>query len=157
MFAVVSTGLLRFHEWRTRITAEYKLSYDEILVRKTLLQDGISVSMVGLGFLLRSTATFPIRFEVQNIETQVANLVPRRGQNNTTGSEIPPNGVGGFNDPQIDIRNQSWSGTTVEGIVRARVKYGRPGNLCHELEFGKRAYLRFEPNGNVLITETYDL
>ena len=157
MFAVVTTGLLRFTEWRFRVTAKDKLAFHDLRIFRTLANDG-SISAIRLGFRLRNIATFPIQFEVQEMNTEFMNsLYPPKKTYEKKKIFIPVNGLGWFDDHDIGLASIEKKNKTIGGSIHARLKYGRPENLNQELEFKKKVFIKFDNRGNVQATEWQDI
>lgn len=157
MFAVVTTGLLRFSEWRFRVTTKDKLSFHSLRVAKMLSDDG-SVSAIKLGFTLQNTATFPIQFEIQDLDTELmSSLYPPKKAYEKKKILIPPNESGWFNDHVIELQNIEKKNKVIEGSIYTRLTYGRPENLNRELEFKKKVFIKFDDRGDVQVVEWYDI
>ena len=157
VFAVIATGLLRFDEWRFRVTAKDKLAFHDLRVFRTLANDG-SVFAIRLGFRLRNIATFPIQFEVQEMNTEFMNsLYPPKKTYEKKKIFIPVNGLGWFDDYDIGLANIEKKNKTIGGYIHARLKYGRPENLNQELEFKKKVFVKFDDKGNMQVAEWSDV
>ena len=157
MFAVIATGLLRFDEWRFRVTAKDKLAFHDLKIARTLSGDG-SASAIKLGFRFRNLATFPIQFEIQEMRTELMNnLYPPKKAYEEKRILIPVNGLGWFNDHNIELSNVSKKNKVMEGSIHAHLKYGRPENLNQELELRKRVFVKFDNRGDVQVMEWHDI
>ncbi len=155
MFAIVTTGLLRFNEWRTRTTSEDKLTGSGVLIRKILSRSG-DVSSVGIGFQLQNRATFPMQFSVQNMTTQLMGKYPENRPYTNDTITVPPHNTGWFYDNFIDISGVPKTGELGEGKISTRLEYGRPGDLRHTLELKKKAFTAFDERGDVQFMEWQD-
>ncbi len=69
LFASISTGLLRFDEWRYQKRVVDKLAFS--MVRATG-----GVKSIGLGFTVHNTARFPIQFRVAELNTKFMKSYP---------------------------------------------------------------------------------
>ena len=152
MFAMVTTGLLRFNEWRTRTTSEDKLTVSSVRIHKILSSRG-EVSSVGIGFQLQNRATFPMQFSVQNMTTQLMGKYPENRPYTNDTITVPPGNIGWFCDNFIDISGVSKTGELGEGKISARLEYGRPGDLRHTLGLNKKAFAAFDERGDVQFVE----
>lgn len=155
MFAAVSHGLLRIDEWRYRNQAKHKLVFHSMKIQKILSNNG-AVEAIRLGYRLENKAMFPIQFEVVELKTSVNNLTPSKTEYENNKISISANGSGWFEDHDIKIPNQITS-KTVEGYLRTQLKYGRSGNLKHELNMEKRLYISFDDEGDIKNVEWYDI
>ena len=155
-FAAIPTGLLRFSEWKYRVTVKDKLIFANIRVRKILPENESSVIGVSLGFQLRNIATFPIEFSVPDIKTELLEEYSPNKPFLVETVTVPPGNNGWFDDHKIELKGNQWNGKTLEGSIRARIKYGRPGNLKQEIALNKKVYVKFDNHGNVL-AEQYNL
>ena len=102
MFASVTTGMLRFDEWKSRRTAKDKLSFSHVRIATELSENGF-VDSVGLGFQLTNLASFPMQFEVDEIHTELLGFYPPRKDFEKSSVVIPPNGIGWFCDHCIKL------------------------------------------------------
>ena len=155
MFAAVSHGLLRIDEWRYRNQAKHKLVFHSMKIHKILSNNG-AVEAFRLGYILENKAMFPIQFEVVELKTSVNNLTPSKTGFENNKISIYANGSGWFEDHDINVPNQITN-KTVEGYLRTQLKYGRPGNLKHELNMEKRLYISFDGKGDIKNIEWYDI
>ena len=156
MFAMVTTGLLRFDEWRTRTTAKNKLVFSSLRIKKVLSGDG-SVSAVSIGFQLRNMATFPMQFSVQKMRTKLMTTFPPKKDYENDTITVSANSNGWFDDHFIKMADVSTKGKLAEGTMYVYLKYGRPGRLDHTLELNKKVFLKFDDRGDVQGVEWYDL
>ena len=156
MFAMATTGLLRFDEWRTRTTAKNKLVFSSLRIKKVLSGDG-SVSAVSIGFQLRNMATFPMQFSVQKMRTKLMNAFPPKEDYENDTINVSANSNGWFDDHLIRLANVATKGKLAEGTIYVYLKYGRPGRLDHTLELNKKVLLKFDDQGDVQAVEWYDL
>ena len=156
MFVTTTTGLLRFDEWRTRVTARDKLTFSTVRVRKKLSEDG-SIGAIGFGFQFRNTAIFPMQFSVQDMQTELMGVYPPKKAYDNDTIAVSPSGVCWFDDHMIELKDVSRKGKLAEGTIFVRLKYGRPENLRHTLKLKKKVFLKFDDRGDVQMGEWYDL
>ena len=153
VFAFVCKGLLWFTDWRFRTTARYKLSFYDLKVSQILSDDG-SVSEIKLGFILQSSATFPIQFEIQDLDTKLMDgLYPPKREYKKKRIIMDPDKKGWFSDHGIKLGGGDTNNKVIEGSIYARLLYGRPGNLKHELKFRKRVFIKFNDVGKVQLVD----
>ena len=156
MFAMVTTGLLRFDEWRMRTTAKNKLVFSSLRIKKVLSGDG-SVSAVSIGFQLRNIATFPMQFSVQKMRTKLMNAFPPKEDYENDTITVSVNNNGWFDDHLIRLADVTTKGKLAEGTICVYLKYGRPGRIDHTLELNKKVFLEFDDRGDVQVGDWYDL
>ena len=153
-FAGITTGLLKFSEWKLR-AAKDKLVFHDLKISKMLSGDG-SVSAIKIGFILQNAATFPIQFEIQNLDTELMNsLYPPKKAYDKNKVLMSPNKLGWFSDHAIPLKDIQRKNSVIEGSIYTRLKYGRPENLSQELEFKKKVFIKFDDRGNVQTVDWY--
>ena len=155
LFVAIPTGLLRFDEWRYRNSVEGKLVFNNMRIHKTLSEDG-TVGTVSLGFLLHNRATFPIQFEVAELNTSLMNLFPPKKEYTNKIISIPANFYGWFDDYDIEIQN-NIKNQKIEGSLKSHLKYGRPDRLNHEIKLEKRVIISFDHKGDIMNAHWHDL
>lgn len=77
-FEGITTGLLRFDEWRYRTKVEGKLIISNVYYSVRNFNSE-SVCMC-LGFVFRNEATFPIVFNDISVETKIAGSCPKQDE-----------------------------------------------------------------------------
>lgn len=150
-FAAITTGLLRFSEWKFRVTAKDKLLFTTVRARKMLHQSELSDFAISLGFQLRNIATFPIEMSVHDVKTELSDIYAENRPYLTDSSIVAPGNDVWFDDHKIELKGNQW-----EGTISARIEYGRPGNLNQEITLNKKVFVIIDYNGVVWV-EAYDL
>lgn len=140
-FAAGLVGVLRFYELLNKTRVEGKLIFAE--VRPFIRSD----HEVAIGIFLKSQAEFPIEFEVVEINTKLLDKYPPKRPFDLKRFPIPPHGFGHFIDHAIEIGRPV--STTAEARIDATIKYGRPGNLKHELEIKRQGIVKFDGEGRI--------
>lgn len=156
VFAAVMTGLLRVTEWRFRNTTKDKLSFAELRIAKFLSEQG-QVTGIKLGVQVNSAAMFPIQCERVSMETSLGQLYPQKIPYPTTTILIPANGIGFFDDHQIEFGSNRPTNKTLEGMLSIRLNYGRPDSLSRTMDIVKKLYVKFNVHGDVEVMEWSDL
>lgn len=146
MFAATATGMLRFDEWRFRQRVKDKLNFSDVRVAKKLNAAGAVESIV-LGFILRSSAVFPIEFDVQELQTRLGETFPPKKLYKKARLIIPAGGSGWFDDYPINVTNVS-KGQSLEGSMNFTVMYGRPDQLKHTLSKNIQVFIGFDEKGD---------
>ena len=147
-FAMTATGLLRFSEWRFRVTAKDKLSFSNVRVRKRLSEQGV-VSGVQIGCELKNEALFPMEFVIQSAQTRIFDLYPPKRDYEKDDTTIPANGFGWFDDHEIPLDSIQPHGLIAEALISLRLKYGRPKKTNHELTINKKIFIKFTSQGDI--------
>ncbi len=155
LFVAIPTGLLRFDEWRYRNSVEGKLVFNNMRINRTLTEDG-AVNTISLGFLLHNKATFPIQFEVVELNTSLMNLFPPKKEYTNKMISVSTNCYGWFDDYDIKVTD-TLINEKVEGSLKSHLKYGRPNQLNHELNIVKRVIISFDDNGDIMDASWHDL
>lgn len=149
-FAFSAWGLYQFDQWRERVSVPNKLG---------VLGPRVGVAVNGqafeLGLTLLSKASFPIEFEVVEIQTRIRNRVPDHQTDLPKTYTIPPNGQGWFHDGLI-VLEDAVKEATETGYIKFKIKYGRPGRLKYELIGHKRVALPFDKDCNFLGNGSFD-
>ena len=141
IFAAVSSGLLRFDEWRDRRRVDGKLAFVSVVVGRDIKGRGLIV-----GSRFQNSATFSVEFEVTEMRTKLGNKVPAL-EHKATKVTLPPAGVGWCNDNPIELADPPRPGT-IEGSIEFRVNYGLPGaSLKYSLSGKKQVVAAFNDDG----------
>ncbi len=126
-FAMTATGLLRFSEWRFKVTAHHKLSFSKILLQKVVSDEG-QMHSIKFGFYLYNAASFPIEYIIQEIRTDLDGEYSPNKEHEKDAYVIPAFAFGWFYNHAIPLRLDHPTGKFVEGGLHAKLKYGRPQN-----------------------------
>lgn len=145
-FSFVSTGLLRFDEWRYRRRIEDKLVFESVIVARSIANDGIIV-----GLRLISLATFPIEYEITSISTKIDNIIPRKNHEPQIFT-MPLQGIGWFYDGVIELIEPYQSNR--QGSIEYTIRYGRKGSLKHSISGKKQINFSFDKE-NILLNSTW--
>ena len=146
LFGSVSTGLLRFDEWRYRKRVADKLTFNSVRVSKSLDDTG-GVKSIRLGFKVNSTAMFSIQFKVTKLNTQFGKFYPPKKEYKVKEFTVPPHGIAFFDDYNIEIQGQSDG--VFEGQIKCRLEYGKPGRLDNVLDINKKVFFQFNDKGDI--------
>ncbi|WP_156824813.1 hypothetical protein [Methylocystis rosea] len=141
MFAAVTHGVLRFSELSSRSRVEGKIH----AINGTVGKD-IKSNCFVVGIMIRNMASFPIEIEFLEIRTKLGNTVPQDSLKNHKFI-INPNTITVTNDHGIDLANIP-RGSTIEGMVEFKLKYGAKGSaLPYVIEGKKRVVASFNDDG----------
>ena len=147
-FALASHGLLRSDEWRDRRRVEGKLAFASVNVGRDIKGKGIIV-----GISLKSSAAFPLEFQVTEMRTSLGDKIPAL-EHKARKVTLPATGAGWFNDNPIEIADPPRPGA-IEGAIEFRVKYGLPGSsLKYSIPGKKQVVAAFNDDG-LLIQGTW--
>ena len=102
MFAAVTTGLLKFSEWKFRVTAKDKLTFSDVRIKKRLSDEGVTCG-IQIGFEIYNAALFPITFVVKDVQTRFADMYPPKREYEKDNTTISANGFGWFEDHEISL------------------------------------------------------
>lgn len=72
-FGGVSSGMLRFSEWRERQSPEGKLGFQQVFVYQDIKSRGWLIN-----FVVENTAYFPIDFELSELQESIDDRIPKR-------------------------------------------------------------------------------
>lgn len=141
MFVLVTGALVLLDFLRERRRVAGKL---------TLVGVAGSKNVVGEGYVLEiavlNNASFPVEVDVVERRSKLGNRVPVLSSFEKSGTIIPPRHFGWFSDHAIDIGDPPMPGA-LTGLVEARIRYGRPGSLKHELTIRQQVTLLFNAQG----------
>ena len=157
-FAMTAAGLLRFSEWRYRVTTKDKLSFSNVRFTQMLSPDGMLLA-IQLGIDVNNYALFPIQFTVQEVETHLGELYPPKKKHQPDSVIISPNGTGWYNDIPISLERdklEALRNNVVEGLIQVQLKYGRPDNLNREMTIKKKIFVLFTDNGEAQLSHWHD-
>lgn len=147
IFAAVSSGLLRFSEWRFRQNVKDKLNFQFVRFGKHLTSSG-TVDKIYLGFRLINSAIFPIEFEIKSLTTDVMGKFPPKKSYALNTITIPARGYGWFDDHFIEIDDPPVD-QSVEGNIEFSVRYGRAGRLNYDLHKKLQVFIGFDKKGDM--------
>ena len=143
--AGIMTWFVQLDEWRIRNRVEHKLSY--INMRIHLTQADGRVAAVKFGFHLKNTATFPIKFKIENLKSKLTvqennrSIYPPNKEYLNNIISISPGGIGFFDDHDIVLPQDLNGNTSAE--LQCKVLYGKADRFDHELELKKKTFINF--------------
>ena len=141
IFAAVSSGLLRFDEWRDRRRVDGKFGFTSVIFGRNIKGRGLI-----LGLQFNNSAAFSLEFEVTEVRTRLGDKVPAL-EHKAIKLTVPATGIGWYNDNPIELDNPPHPGT-VEGFIEFRIKYGLPGSsLEYSLSGKKQVVAVFNDDG----------
>lgn len=141
IFAAVSSGLLRFDEWRDRRRVDGKFGFTSVIFGRNIKGRGLI-----LGLQFNNSAAFSLEFEVTEVRTRLGDKVPAL-EHKAIKLAVPATGIGWYNDNPIELDNPPHPGT-VEGFIEFRIKYGLPGSsLEYSLSGKKQVVAVFNDDG----------
>ena len=139
-FSYTASGLLRFDEWLYRRRVQDKLVFESVLVGNDISHQGINI-----GVLVRSTATFPVEFEIKSFRTQLGPAAPE-GRYSKQKITVQSNGLGFAYDNLIRIPSSPQN--IMKGSIEFTVSYGKPGStLQYSISGKKESLLSFNEQG----------
>ena len=147
--AGIMTWIVQFDEWRSRNRVEHKLRY--INMRIHLTQTNDRVAAVRFGFQLQNSATFPIKFKIENLKTKLTSqknnksIYPPNKEYENNIISIPPGNIGFFDDHDIILPQEIIGNTTVE--LQCKILYGKADRFDYELELKKKTFINFLGSG----------
>jgi len=146
-FAGAANGLLSFSRWRHERDDKDKLQFSQTRVTKKLDASG-HVCEIYLGFTLLNKALFPIEYQLETMETEIAGLFPPKRAYDLRKFTISSEGFGWFDDFGIVIPKPIID-QAVEGKIKFLVRYGRPGRLKHMLSKKMQVFIGFDKKGDI--------
>ena len=148
IFAAVSSGLLRFDEWRDRRRVDGKLAFGSANVGRDIKGGGFFV-----GIRLHSSAAFPLEFEVTEVRTRLGDKIPAL-EHKARKITLPAAGNGWWNDNAIELTSPPRPGT-IEGAIEFRVNYGLPGSSLKYCLSGKKQVVAAFSDDGLLTHRTW--
>ena len=146
LFAAVSTGMLRFSEWRTRSSVAHKLGFNNLRIDKIRDESGV-VRALRIGAMLSNKAVFPIAYELASVSTSIDKFYPPKMPYKKSQYTVPAGGSGWFDDHYIQIPSPRMG--QVEGELTYELKYGKEGRLNNTLTINKKLFFNFRENGDL--------
>jgi hypothetical protein len=141
-FAFISTGLLRFSEWRFRQQVRDKLAFESVILGNDIRTGGLCI-----GFQLRNSATFPIEYKRTKLITRLGDKVPSKTTYEGPDTiVVPAAGTNKFADNAITVEKVPAPGT-LEGYIEYELLYGRSGRLRYPLVGKKHVIFGFDSRG----------
>ena len=153
LFAVSSSGLLRFSEWRYRNSVTDKLTFHSVRVDKLIDNTG-AVKALRLGAVLSNKALFPITYEIESVETSLDKFYPPKKPYTKNDYTIVANGSGWFVDHYISIPMMKPG--VVEGELKLQFRYGKKGNRNNMLDVNKHLFFHFGTKGEMSGIDWFD-
>lgn len=153
--ALTFAAMNQFTAWREVQRVKDKVSFSAVRLSKKLKENG-STEGLALGFQISNSATFPVEFLVEKIETDILGLYPQRKPFVANKYVMPPHGVGWFDDHIITIEKPPVS-VASEGNLEFKVLYGRQGSATHLLHKKLRVFVGFDQNGDAVGANWNDL
>jgi hypothetical protein len=155
------TFLLRFSEWRVRITPENKFHFQGIVLGGEYQKDGsnvtIGVTGIQIKLLFNTTASFPIRFIVEDFHSSFENRIPPANPRYDSGAVVGIGEVKFYSDHLIDMTGLALK-QSCEGTARFTIRYGRPGREKFRITKNLRFQAFLEPKvGGYVVTNWQDL
>ena len=149
VFAATATGALRISEWRSRITAQNKLIFQQVVPAVDFEKEkrtGKSkwIKKVQLCITLQNTAHFPISYVVDDLTTSFESIVNPKPERPIKGAIIQQSTQGWYRDAPIDVRRMQIDKTIFEGQIRFRIRYGFPGLEKHIIQRNLTATMVFD-------------
>ncbi len=149
LFTLTVTGLLRFSEWKDRITPEYKLSFAGVRVIAKKPDNGQVIKELGIGIEVRNFASFPIVSKIQEVSTQIGECYPPKKKYELDRVTIPPRSNAWFDDHFIKLESLPL-GQMIEGLIKFKISYGREGQkLPYILTGQKKVLLKYPAEGGI--------
>jgi hypothetical protein len=144
-FGGLSTGILRFSEWRQRISPLGKL---EVLPGIAVACEGPpeerTIRHVRAGVILRNKASFSMEYFMEELTSSANSRIPPREPIAIPGGVIPPGAELQFNDGAIDLDGLAAKDGVVAGDMKFRLKYGHVGRLKYYVEKNVRVVPLFD-------------
>ena len=146
LFAAVSTGMLRFGEWRQRNRVEHKIRHMGMRINAKQKDDRIASVQFGLN--LHNTAAFPLNYRVRDLTTKITLqngnriVYPPKQEYLNDAITLAPGAIGFFDDHEIPLP-PDYHGDNNVAELSCRVLYGRSDRFDHELELKKKTFLHF--------------
>ncbi|WP_420446284.1 hypothetical protein [Candidatus Poriferisodalis sp.] len=152
VLAQSAVALLRYSEWRSRITAKDKLGFQGGRVVSVLDEQG-QIAGFHLGFTLNNFASFPVEFEVERIESRVMDRVSTKDKN--LHPVLVSSGLTGWwQDGVIELPDLP-AARSIEGRLEAEIVYGRAGKRRHVLSLDKKVLLTIDPDRRLIGSEWF--
>ncbi len=146
--AGIMTWLVQFDEWKSRNRVEHKLVFGNMrMSAKRTEGEKARITSIQFGFLLRNRASFPVTFQVENIQTKLnlqgigEPIYPPNKPYQKKTVAIAPDGVGWFDDHDIILPNGFQGNAKAE--IQCSLSYGRAGRLDYGIKLDKNTGLNF--------------
>jgi hypothetical protein len=138
VFAMIPTGLLRFDEWRTRITPQNKLVLQQAMFGMDFQRDlstgmATHITTAQAILFLYNSASFPIEFTMDEISSSMEGRINQNPILDNRGSVLHPTSQVLFGDARIEMGNFEVK-SVIDGIISFKLSYGRKGNKKYKLE-----------------------
>ncbi len=152
-FGGVSTGLLRFSEWRYRNRVQDKLVFQSVMVNPKLDEKS---HIVGVSFRINvtNTASFPVEFKVTEAFSKFNGKHPYKYEQLDETVLLSPDGTGFYDDGEISTGYLSFGNHI--GEVKCRIVYGREGRLNYELNLKQFVVVGVDGNGFISGVQPYE-
>jgi len=151
-FAMVTLGVNQFSQWQDAKSPKGKLQFGAPILEVKINEkknDFPAVVAVRLGLSVINRAQFPIEAEVEELETQIGDRVPI-GKFFKRSMTIGMGDPGLFTNAIIDLSKDISKNAVLYGSIKAKIRYGRPGNLKYEMERSLYLALKFDERGSLV-------
>ena len=164
LLAASITALLRFDEWKYKVTTKDKLWFSNVKFITHLSTQNVLES-VRFGVVVKNHATFPIQLDVQEIYTELhltetVILYPSKVQREQGFLTLAPQNEGWWCDDAIPFDEkirQALRGSSVSVLIHATLRYGRTGKLTRTLDVKKKAFVVFTHDGKARLDHWIDV
>jgi hypothetical protein len=147
--AAIFTWLLRFAEWRAKISAAGALLFDGILPGIDLINDstgapvGIEKAQVRLN--LKTEAVFPVSFIVDEMRSTFEGRYPPNKPRDNDRGIVRRGEIKIYGDNLIDMGGAPIT-PQLSGTAEFKIRYGHPGREKYPLQGRVQFHLMYEPN-----------
>ena len=144
--AGIMTWLVQLDEWRNRKRVENKLIFRSMRIHLT--QHADKVIAVRFGFDLLNTATFPIKFKMDDLKTNLKiqevgePLYPPKREYQTNVIETAPGALGWFYDHDI-VLPKGFQGAAIAEL-HGKLSYGKAERFDYHLVLKKSTVVIFD-------------
>jgi hypothetical protein len=147
--AAIFTWILRFSEWRERNTAAGKLSFQGILLGQDFTRDpnGTPIDMLNaqIRLTLISSASFPVSFIVEELQTSLEGKFPPHKPREDKGGMVLRGDLKTYGDNPIEMKNAPLVPKVI-GTAQFKIKYGHPGREKYPIERKMQFEAVYEPS-----------
>lgn len=153
LLAALSTGLLRFSEWRYSNRVSDKLIFGGVRVIPKMDETGCTTG-IHLGVSVSNIALFPISFKVAEAFTKFDGHYPLKTEQIHNSISIPSQGSGFFDDNEIAISKKGFG--AYKGVINCKLVFGKKDKLDHVLYISQSVMISFNGHGSIFNWQSYE-
>lgn len=151
-FAAIAHGLNQFSQWQGARSPADKIRFASPVIGPLMEGSPAELTGIKLGVSIQNAAQFPIEVRLDDLETQISDRVPSEPFF-IRSLELPIAGIGTFTNSVIKLDGEELKNEKLISTIKAKISYGRPGQLKYSAEQSYWLALKFNKRGQFEMAE----